>query len=89
LGVAGFAVSPTIFNKWGLGVERCRFARIGGALGTNAEDAFTQNRRLWVRLREEGSRAHAMPPTEPRVDVWFAKYNRHELQHSLHRRHTA
>jgi site-specific recombinase XerD len=25
------------------------------------EDVFTQNRRLWVRLREKGSKRHAMP----------------------------
>jgi integrase len=28
------------------------FARIGAALGMAVEDVFTQNRRLWVRLRE-------------------------------------
>ena len=27
------------------------------------EDVFTQNRRLWVRLREKGGKAHAMPAT--------------------------
>ena len=37
------------------------FARIGAALGTTVEDAFTQNRRLWVRLREKGGKRHAMP----------------------------
>jgi site-specific recombinase XerD len=37
------------------------FARIGAALGMKVEDVFTQNRRLWVRLREKGGRAHAMP----------------------------
>jgi len=37
------------------------FARIGAALGMRVEDAFTQNRRLWVRLREKGGKAHAMP----------------------------
>jgi len=26
-----------------------------------AEDVFTQNRRLWVRLREKGGKRHAMP----------------------------
>jgi integrase/recombinase XerC len=25
------------------------------------EDVYTQNRRLWVRLREKGGKAHAMP----------------------------
>ena len=37
------------------------FARIGAALGMKVEDVFTQNRRLWVRLREKGGKAHAMP----------------------------
>ena len=29
------------------------FARISAALGMKVEDVFTQNRRLWVRRREE------------------------------------
>jgi hypothetical protein len=37
------------------------FARIGAAIGMKVEDVFTQNRRLWVRLREKGDKAHAMP----------------------------
>ena len=37
------------------------FARIGAALGMKVEDVFVQNRRLWVRLREKGGKAHAMP----------------------------
>jgi len=37
------------------------FARIGAALDMAVEDVFTQNRRLWVRLREKGGKAHAMP----------------------------
>jgi hypothetical protein len=36
------------------------FAPIGAALGMMGEDVFTQNRRLWERLRE-GRQAHAMP----------------------------
>jgi integrase len=36
-------------------------ARIGAAIGMKVEDVFTQNRRLWVRLREKGGKAHAMP----------------------------
>src|SRR3954454_1979111 len=36
-------------------------ARVGAALGMKVEDVFTQNRRLWVRLREKGGKAHAMP----------------------------
>ena len=37
------------------------FARIGAALGMKVDDVFTQNRRLWVRLREKGGKPHAMP----------------------------
>src|SRR6201984_3252199 len=36
------------------------FARIGAALGMRVEDVFTQNRRLWVRLREKG-KTHVVP----------------------------
>jgi len=37
------------------------FARIGAALAMKVEDVFVQNRRLWVRLREKGGKARAMP----------------------------
>ena len=37
------------------------FARIGAALAMKVEDVFVQNRRLWVRLREKGGKAHDMP----------------------------
>jgi integrase/recombinase XerC len=37
-----------------IGVMVFSFARIGAALGMKVEDVFTQNRRLWVRLREKG-----------------------------------
>jgi site-specific recombinase XerD len=37
------------------------FARVGAALGMRVEDVYVQNRRLWVRLREKGGKAHAMP----------------------------
>jgi site-specific recombinase XerD len=37
------------------------FARIGAAIGMKVEDVYTQNRRLWVRLREKGGKQHAMP----------------------------
>ena len=36
-------------------------ARVGAALGMKVDDVYTQNRRLWVRLREKGGKAHAMP----------------------------
>jgi site-specific recombinase XerD len=44
-----------------IGLMVYSFARIGAALAMKVEDVFTQNRRLWVRLREKGGNAHAMP----------------------------
>jgi site-specific recombinase XerC len=44
-----------------IGLMVYSFARIGAALGMTIEDVFTQNRRLWVRLREKGGKRHAMP----------------------------
>jgi site-specific recombinase XerC len=44
-----------------IGLMVFSFARIGAALGMKVEDVFTQNRRLWVRLREKGGKGHAMP----------------------------
>ncbi|SAJ97517.1 integrase/recombinase [Burkholderia multivorans] len=40
------------------------FARIGAALAMRVDDVYVQQRRLWVRLREKGGKAHAdaMPP---------------------------
>lgn len=37
------------------------FARIGAALLMRVEDAYVQDRRLWVRLHEKGGRRHEMP----------------------------
>ena len=44
-----------------IGLMVYSFARIGAPLGMIVEDVFTQNRRLWVRLREKGGKRHAMP----------------------------
>jgi integrase/recombinase XerC len=44
-----------------IGLMIYSFARIGAALGMAVEDVFTQNHRLWVRLREKGGNRHAMP----------------------------
>ena len=44
-----------------IGLMVYSFARIGAALGMMVEDMFTQNRRLWVRLREKGGKRPAMP----------------------------
>ncbi|SAL52677.1 tyrosine-type recombinase/integrase [Caballeronia concitans] len=37
------------------------FARVGAALAMRVEDVYVQQRRLWVRLREKGGKAHAIP----------------------------
>jgi integrase len=37
------------------------FVCIGAALGMAVENVYTQNRRLWVRLREKGGKRHAVP----------------------------
>jgi integrase len=44
-----------------IGLMVYSFARIGVALAMAVEDVYTQNRRLWVRLREKGGKRHAMP----------------------------
>jgi integrase len=44
-----------------IGLMVYSFARVGAALGMTIEDVYTQNRRLWVRLREKGGKRHAMP----------------------------
>ena len=44
-----------------IGLMAFSFARIGAALGMKVEDAYTQNRRLWLRLHEKGGKVHEMP----------------------------
>lgn len=39
-----------------IGLMVYSFAPIGSALGMAVEDLYTQNRRLWVRLRERAAR---------------------------------
>jgi site-specific recombinase XerC len=46
-----------------LGLMVYSFARIGAALGMVVEGVYTQNRRLWVRLREKGGKRHARENT--------------------------
>jgi integrase len=36
------------------------FARVGAALAMRVDDVYVQHRRLWVRLREKGSKRHEM-----------------------------
>nr|WP_294566590.1 tyrosine-type recombinase/integrase [uncultured Rhodopila sp.] len=56
-----------------IGLMVYSFARIGAALGMKVEDVFTQNRRLWVRLRETGGKAHAMP-CHHRLEAYLTAY---------------
>ena len=44
-----------------IGLMVYSFARIGAALAMKVEDAYVQNRRLWVRLHEKGGKRHEMP----------------------------
>jgi site-specific recombinase XerD len=44
-----------------IGLMVFSFARIGAALTMKVEDAYVQNRRLWVRLHEKGGKVHEMP----------------------------
>ncbi|GGF75337.1 integrase [Azorhizobium oxalatiphilum] len=44
-----------------IGLMVYSFARIGAALSMKVEDAYTQNRRLWVRLHEKGGKRHEIP----------------------------
>ena len=44
-----------------IGLMAYSFARIGAALAMKVDDAFVQNRRLWVRLHEKGGKRHEMP----------------------------
>ena len=44
-----------------IGLMVFSFARIGAALGMKVEDAYVQQRRLWVRLHEKGGKRHDMP----------------------------
>src|SRR3546814_14363713 len=44
-----------------IGLMVYSFARIGAALSMPVEDAFMQNRRLWVRLHDTGGNQYEMP----------------------------
>ena len=59
-----------------IGLMVYSFARVGAALGMKVEDVFTQNRRLWVRLREKGGKAHAMP-CHHNLEAYLTAYLEH------------
>jgi len=44
-----------------IGLMVSSFARVGAALAMRVDDVYTQNKRLWVRLREKGGKQHEMP----------------------------
>ncbi len=44
-----------------IGLMVYSFARIGAAIAMKVDDVYTQDRRLWVRLREKGGKRHEMP----------------------------
>jgi site-specific recombinase XerC len=60
-----------------IGLMVYSFARIGAALGMAVEDVYTQNRRLWVRLREKGGKRHAMPCHHNLDEYLVAEYRCH------------
>ena len=49
------ATHPGLRDRALIGLMVYSFARIGAALGMTVEDVHTQNRRLWVRLRERAA----------------------------------
>ncbi len=44
-----------------IGLMVFSFARVRPALAMRVDDVYTQNKRLWVRLREKGGEQHEMP----------------------------
>ena len=50
------------------------FARVGAALAMRVEDVFTERRRLWVRLREKGGKAHTMPCHHNNLESYLTAY---------------
>jgi integrase len=49
-----------------IGLMVYSFARIGAAVGMAVEDVYTQNRRLWVRVRRAASGTHCRVITTSR-----------------------
>ena len=56
-----------------IGLMVYSFARIGAALAMTVADVYTQNRRLWVRLREKGGTRHEMP-SHHNLEAYLAAY---------------
>jgi site-specific recombinase XerD len=60
-------------NRALIGLMIYSFARIGAAVGMKVEDVYTQNRRLWVRLREKGGKRHEMP-CHHNLELYLTEY---------------
>ncbi len=56
-----------------IGLMVYSFARIGAALAMTVADVYTQNRRLWVRLKEKGGKRHEMP-CHHNLEAYLAAY---------------
>lgn len=56
-----------------IGLMVYSFARIGAASAMRVEDAFTKDRRLWVRLHEKGGKRHEMP-CHHNLEAWLHAY---------------
>ncbi|GAB7541359.1 tyrosine-type recombinase/integrase [Cupriavidus sp. 8B] len=50
------------------------FARIGAALAMQVDDVYVQNRRLWVRLREQGGKLHHAMPCHHTLEAYLHAY---------------
>jgi site-specific recombinase XerD len=56
-----------------IGVMVYTFARVGAVTRMHVEDAYTQRRRLWVRLHEKGGKLHDMP-CHHNLEDWLHDY---------------
>jgi len=64
-----------------IGLMVYTFARIGAAVTMIVDDAFVQNRRLWVRLHEKGGKRHEMPCHHNLEEYLLAYIDGCELRH--------
>lgn len=49
------------------------FARVGAVVAMRVEDYHPEGKRWWVRLREKGGKAHAMP-AHHNLEAWMDAY---------------
>jgi site-specific recombinase XerD len=67
------ATNVGLRNRALIGLMVYSFARIGAGLAMKVEDVYTQNRRLWVRLREKGGKRHEMP-CHHNLELYLTEY---------------